>query len=34
MTTGAVASVEYTTAGLLTVQVTAGTAYIYEMKTI
>jgi microcystin-dependent protein len=34
MTTGTVASVEYTAAGLLTVQITAGTAYIYEMKTI
>nr|DAO22793.1 MAG TPA: tail collar domain [Bacteriophage sp.] len=32
MTSGAVASVTYTTAGLLTVQVGSGTAYIYEME--
>lgn len=34
MTSGAVASVTYTTAGLLTVQVGSGTAYIYEMEGI
>lgn len=34
MTSGAVASVTYTSAGLLTVEVGSGTAYIYEMKTI
>lgn len=34
MTSGAVASVTYTSAGLLTVQVGSGTAYIYEMETI
>lgn len=34
MTSGVVASVTYTSAGLLTVEVGSGTAYIYEMKTI
>lgn len=34
MTSGAVASVTYTTAGLLTVEVGSGTAYIYEMEGI
>lgn len=34
MTSGVVASVTYTTAGLLTVQVDSGTAYIYEMEGI
>lgn len=34
MTSGQVASVTYTTAGLLTVQVNSGTAYIYEMEGI
>jgi hypothetical protein len=34
MTAGVVASVTYTTAGLLTVQVGSGTAYIYEMEEI
>ena len=34
MTSGAVASVTYTAAGLLTVQVGSGTAYIYEMEEI
>lgn len=34
MTSGVVASVTYTTAGLLTVQVGSGTAYIYEMEGI
>lgn len=34
MTSGQVASVTYTTAGLLTVQVGSGTAYIYEMEGI
>ena len=34
MTSGVVASVTYTTAGLLTVEVGSGTAYIYQMKTI
>ena len=34
MTTGAVASVTYTAAGLLSVEVGSGTAYIYEMETI
>lgn len=34
MTSGAVASVTYTAAGLLTVQVGSGTAYIYEMEGI
>lgn len=34
MTSGAVASVTYTTAGLLTVEVDSGTAYIYEMESI
>ena len=34
MTSGVVASVTYTTAGLLTVQVGSGTAYIYEMEEI
>lgn len=34
MTTGVVATVTYTTAGLLTVQVGSGTAYIYEMEEI
>lgn len=34
MTSEVVASVTYTTAELLTVQVDSGTAYIYEMKTI
>lgn len=34
MSTGQAASVTYTSAGLLTVSVGAGTAYIYQMKTI
>lgn len=34
ITAGVVASVTYTTAGLLTVQVGSGTAYIYEMEEI
>ena len=34
MTSGAVASVTYTAAGLLTVEVGSGTAYIYEMEGI
>lgn len=34
MTSGVAASVTYTTAGLLTVQVGSGTAYIYEMEGI
>lgn len=34
MTAGAVASVTYTSNGLLTVEVGSGTAYIYEMKAI
>ena len=34
MTSGQVASVTYTTAGLLTVEVGSGTAYIYEMEGI
>lgn len=34
MTTGAVASVTFTSAGLLTVEVGSGIAYIYEMETI
>ncbi len=34
MTTGVVASVTYTAAGLLSVEVGSGTAYIYEMETI
>ena len=34
MTSGAVASVTYTSAGLLTVEVGSGTAYIYEMEGI
>ena len=34
MTNGQVASVAYTSAGLLTVNVGSGTAYIYQMKTI
>ena len=34
MTSGSVATVTYTEAGLLTVSVGQGTAYIYQMKTI